>query len=299
MIIQHFFHPSTSTLTYIVHKQGAKDCIIIDPTLDFFPNSGKLGDAPVTELYEYLKEHSLTPTSCLETHVHADHISASQVLKSLFPTMEIAIHQNIVQVQETFWPLLELAGKPSASHFDHLFEDGEIYHSAGFDIKIIATPGHTPACASIFIEDAVFTGDTLFMPDFGVGRCDFPGGSAESLYRSVTEKLFTLPDTTRVFTGHDYQPGGRELQFQSTIKKQKQKNIILHEKVSRHEFVEKRESKDSNLDVPKLLYPSLQVNMLAGKLPQSSGNNKSFIKIPLHTDFHLVSNSENKLKRSS
>ena len=228
-----------------------------------------------------MTKEELVPVMCIETHAHADHLSGAQILKRHYPKLQVAVSERITKVQEIFTKAFNIKAPTDGSQFDVLFKDFEQAHVAGLKVQAIPTPGHTPACSSYLIEDAVFTGDALFMPDYGVGRCDFPGGSAADLYDSITGHLFTLPDTTRVFTGHDYQPGGRELRFESTVAEQKEANILLNKDVSREEFVSKRNSRDEKLSAPRLLLPSIQVNILAGHLPEPDSNGVRYLSIPL------------------
>lgn len=281
MKIKEFFDKDTYTLTYVVRPDESDECIVIDPVLDFDPASGKISETSVNEVLAYLDKENLSPVMCLETHAHADHLSGSQILKRHYPNMAVAISERITAVQEVFAKAFNIAVPTDGRPFDYLFKDNETKQVAGLKVKDIPTPGHTPACSSFLIEDALFTGDALFMPDYGVGRCDFPAGSAEDLYDSVTKNIYTLPEDTRVFTGHDYQPGGRELKFESTIKEQKQDNIFLNAKTTKSEFVEKRKSRDKTLAAPRLLLPSIQVNILAGNLPEPDDNGTRYLRLPL------------------
>jgi glyoxylase-like metal-dependent hydrolase (beta-lactamase superfamily II) len=281
MQIKEFFDPDTYTLTYVVHKNGAREAIVIDPVLDLDEASGKITDTSVKKVIAYLEEQKLEPVMCLETHAHADHLSGSQILKKHYPKLSVAISERITEVQKIFTKAFNLEGATDGSQFDYLFRDNEEKTVADLKVKEIPTPGHTPACSSYLIEDAVFTGDAIFMPDYGVGRCDFPSGSAKTLYSSVTKNLFTLPDSTRVFVGHDYQPNGRKLEFVSTIGAQKEKNIQLNASVSEAEFIAKREARDKTLKAPRLLLPSIQVNIFAGHLPEPENNGTRYLKLPL------------------
>ncbi len=281
MKIQDFYDPDTYTLTYVVHKPGSREAIVIDPVLDFDPASGKIFDQSVKKVLDYLDKNNLEPVMCLETHAHADHLSGSQVLKKKYPKLVVAISERITAVQKIFTKAFNLEGATDGSQFDYLFKDNEEKTIAGLHMREIPTPGHTPACSSYLIEDAVFTGDAIFMPDYGTGRCDFPGGSARSLYRSITQNLYKLPDNTRAFVGHDYQPNGRKLAFETTIGELKEKNIQLNAAVSEEEFVAKREARDKTLKAPRLLLPSIQVNIFAGHLPEPEDNGTRYLKIPL------------------
>lgn len=281
MKIKEFFDPNTYTLTYVVYKTDGKEALVIDPVLDFDPETGKIFDDSAKKVVAFLKNNNLEPAMCLETHAHADHLSGSQVLKKYFPALKVAVSERITEVQKIFTKEFNIPGATDGSQFDYLFKDHEEKVVAGLRIREIPTPGHTPACSSYLIEDAVFTGDAMFMPDYGVGRCDFPGGSAKALYHSVTKNLYTLPDSTRVFVGHDYQPNGRALEFQSTIGEEKEKNIQLSAAVSEEEFIAKRNARDKTLKAPRLLLPSIQVNIFAGHLPEPESNGVRYLKTPL------------------
>lgn len=281
MRIQEFYDPDTHTLTYVVHKHGSNQAIVIDPVLDFDPASGEVFEDSLKEVVAYLEAHQLDPVMCLETHAHADHLSGSQVLKKKYPKLAVAVSERITEVQKIFTKVFNLSGATDGSQFDYLFRDHEEKLVAGLKVREIPTPGHTPACSSYLIEDVVFTGDAMFMPDYGVGRCDFPGGSAKALYHSVTQNLFSLPATTRVFVGHDYQPNGRKLAFETTIGEEREKNIHLNASTSEGEFITKREARDKTLTAPRLLLPSIQVNIFAGHLPDPESNGIRYLKTPL------------------
>lgn len=282
MKIKHFYDRSTNTLSYVIHKNESDQAVVIDPVLNFEPLTGRVSYKSILELASYLHKHSLEPALCLETHVHADHLSGCQGLRKLFPKMKVGISQRIDAVLKHFAPQFHEQG--SSGHFDILFQDNEIMEVGPIKVKTLPTPGHTPACTSFLIEDAVFTGDTLFMPDSGTGRCDFPAGSAKQIYASIQTMLYSLPDTTRVFTGHDYQPGGRELRYESTIAEQKSGNMMIPENISEEAFIKNREDRDKTLSAPRLLLPSIQVNIRAGHLPEAESNGTSYLKIPLTID---------------
>jgi len=282
MKIQHFFDPDTFTLTYVVIDPKTKDAVIIDPVLDFDPASGQVTDKSIAVVIEYIKRESLNIKAILETHAHADHLSSSQLLKKLFPEAILGIGEKIKVVQEFFKSHFHIDYlKTNGSQFDHLFKDNEELVFGSLKMKAIPTPGHTPACMSYLFEDALFTGDALFMPDYGTGRCDFPDGSAKELYHSITKNLFSLPDQTRVFVGHDYSPNGREMRFETTIGESKEKNIQLKSITTESEFVEFRQGRDKTLKAPRLLFPSIQVNADAGHLPPRESNELSYLKLPL------------------
>ncbi len=284
MEIKTFYDEATFTLTYVVFDQSSRDAVIIDPVLNFNPNSGKYSHDSIQQLHRFVEDNKLQVHYILETHAHADHLSGAHDLKKLYyPNAKIAIGEKIRIVQETFKKIFNLPAdfKTDGSQFDQLLQDGEILQAGALKIKTIFTPGHTPACASYLIDDAVFTGDSLFMPDFGTGRCDFPAGSAKDLYHSIANKLYVLPDTTRVFVGHDYQPGGRELQYETSIGASKEQNIQLRASTSEEEFIKFRSQRDQQLDAPKLLYPSIQVNVAAGEFPEPEDNGQVYLKIPV------------------
>jgi glyoxylase-like metal-dependent hydrolase (beta-lactamase superfamily II) len=284
MKIQHFFDPDTFTLTYLVIDDSTKDTVIIDPVLDFDPASGKVDDHGLQGVLDYINSYQLNVKAILETHAHADHLSSSQILKQLFPKAVHAIGEKIKVVQEVFRAHFNMSElKIDGSQFDHLFKDFEEISFGSLKMKAIPTPGHTPACMSYQFGDALFVGDALFMPDYGTGRCDFPKGSARDLYHSVTKNLYSLPDETQVFVGHDYKPGGRELRFQTTIGESKLQNIQLTSKTSETEYIAFRETRDKSLQAPRLLLPSIQVNIDAGHLPKEESNGKSYLKLPLNS----------------
>ena len=284
MKVQHFFDPDTFTLTYVVHDEKSKDALIIDPVLDFDLSSGFIQDKQVLALVDYVKKNELNVHLIMETHVHADHLSGANLLKHYFPQAKSVIGSRIKTVQETFQNFFNLSGfKTDGSQFDILANDFDELNAGTIKIKVIPTPGHTPACVSYLIGDAVFTGDALFMPDSGTGRCDFPKGSAGELYHSIHNQLYRLPDETRVFVGHDYQPDGRELRFETTIGESKKSNIQLKNETTLANYVLFREARDKTLKAPKLLLPSLQINMAAGKLPLEDFNGIIYLKLPIKT----------------
>ena len=282
MKVETFFDKATFTLTYIVYDSKTKDSILIDPVLDYDPGSSKVSTASVEKVSNFIKENGLKLHFIMETHAHADHLSGAQELKKRFPNAKLVIGEKITLVQDTFSKAFNFKGfKSDGSQFDKLLKDGEIVEAGSIKIKVIATPGHTPACTSFLIEDMIFTGDSLFMPDSGTGRCDFPAGDASIMYDSITNKLYKLPDTTKVFTGHDYQPGGRDLMYQSTIGEEKEKNIHLKKNTNRDAYIEFRTSRDKTLAAPGLLLQSIQVNINAGNFPPKEDNGASYLKIPI------------------
>lgn len=281
--IKEFFDKATFTLTYVVWDPTTLDAVIIDPVLDYDPAGSKVSEESVTSVALFIDKNQLRPHYILETHAHADHLSGSQFLKTKYPNAKLAIGARITEVQKVFKDFFDLGDsfKIDGTQFDHLFTDWENFSAGSLSFEVINTPGHTPACCSYKIADAVFTGDALFMPDYGVGRCDFPAGSAEVLFESVTKRLYVLPDATRVFTGHDYQPNGRPLRFESSIGEQKRSNIHIKTETARESFVKFRNERDKTLAAPKLLLPSVQVNIDAGHLPAPHKNGKSYLSIPI------------------
>lgn len=281
--VKEFFDPATWTLTYVVYDPQSNDAIVIDPVWDYDPAGSALTTDSCDKVVAFVKERSLVVHSILETHAHADHVSGAQILRNKFPNAKIGIGANIREVQSVFKKFFNLSSqfKTDGSQFDVLLEEGKPYFAGSLKIEPISTPGHTPACASYLIGDTIFSGDALFMPDYGTGRCDFPAGSADQLYTSVHEKLYKLPDATRVFTGHDYQPGGRPLKFESTIGEQKEWNVQLKGKTTRAEFVDFRNSRDKGLPPPRLLLPSVQINIDAGHLPIPDDNGSRYLRIPV------------------
>lgn len=280
--VKAFFDPATYTLTYVVYDEATKDAVIIDPVWDYDPAASKLDDKSVKDVLHFIKENSLKPVYVLETHAHADHLSGSQEFKKYFPEIKVAIGENIKEVQKVFKKFfnLEESFDTEGKSFDLLLKDNSTLKAGSIEIKTIFTPGHTPACASYVIGDAVFTGDALFMPDYGTGRCDFPAGSADALYDSV-QKLYQLPESMRVFVGHDYQPGGRGVEYETTIGESKRNNVQLKKETPRQDFVDFRNRRDKTLSAPKLLLQSVQVNIAAGKLPQAENNGMPYLKIPV------------------
>ena len=283
MKVRSFFHQDTYTFSYVIYDEKSKDAVIIDPVLDFDYASSTYDDYSTKELIEFIESNGLKIHFILETHVHADHMTSSQILKKKYPHAKLGISQHIVKVQETCKMIFNLESfKADGSQFDLLLKEGEVLIAGALSIECIETPGHTPACISYKIENSLFTGDSLFMPDFGTGRCDFPLGSAEVLYNSIFNKIYKLSDDIKVFVGHDYQPGGRELRHQTTIKESKEENIHIRENTTRDEFVKFRNSRDKLLKAPKLLLPSIQINMDAGHMPPLEENGFHYLKIPLN-----------------
>jgi len=279
--VRAFFDQATWTLTYVVKDPNSQACAIIDSVLDYDASSGRTKTESADEVIAYVQEHDLTVQWILETHVHADHLSAAPYLHRKLGG-QIGIGTHITDVQTIFANLFnaEPEFRRDGSQFDRLFADGDQFKIGGMTAQAIHTPGHTPACMAYHVGDALFVGDTLFMPDFGTARCDFPGGDARVLYQSI-QKLLTFPAETRMFMCHDYMPNGRELQYQCTVADQKTRNIHVHDGITEEEFVAMRTAKDQTLDMPKLILPSVQINMRAGELPPAEDNGVRYLKIPL------------------
>ena len=281
--VKAFFDNDTNTVSYVVTDPQTRHCAIVDSVLDYDPKAGRTHHDSARQIVAYVKQEGLTVDWLLETHVHADHLSAAPWIQQQVGG-KLAIGEHIRTVQDTFGKVFN-AGTEFARdgrQFDHLFADGDTYKIGNIEARAIHTPGHTPACMSHVIGDAVFVGDTLFMPDYGTARCDFPGGDARTLYQSV-QKLLALPDDTRMFLCHDYLPESRsEYQWETTVGDQRRDNIHVHEGVSEEEFVSMREKRDATLDMPRLILPSVQINMRAGHLPPEEDNGVSYLKIPLN-----------------
>ncbi|WP_462402030.1 MBL fold metallo-hydrolase [Pseudomonas sp. Marseille-QA0332] len=283
--VEPFFDPSTSTFSYLLLDRASGHCALVDSVLGFDPKSGRSDTAPADRLIARVAELGASVQWILETHVHADHLTAAPYLKERLGG-KIGIGSRITKVQQVFGKLFnsEPTFKRDGSQFDHLFEDGEAFAIGNLAARAMHTPGHTPACMSYVVEDGedgiAFVGDTLFMPDYGTARCDFPGGDARTLYRSI-RKILSLPGQTQLFACHDYGPNGRPVQCVSSVQAQLESNIHVHEGISEDAFVKMREARDSTLDMPVLLLPSVQVNMRSGHLPEPESNGIRYLKIPL------------------
>ncbi|MFH1803315.1 MAG: MBL fold metallo-hydrolase [Pseudomonadota bacterium] len=279
-----FFDEATFTVSYVVRDPASASCAIVDSVLDYDPASGRTDTSSADTVIAFVRDHGLSVEWILETHVHADHLSAAPYLKEKTGG-KMGIGANISIVQNVFGKIFN-AGTEFARdgrQFDRLFVDGDVFSIGGLAARAIHTPGHTPACMSYVIGDAVFVGDTLFMPDFGTARCDFPGGDAHMLYQSV-QKLLALPGETRMFMCHDYKaPGRDEYRWETTVAEERDKNIHIGGGTSEEEFVRMRQAKDATLDMPRLILPSVQVNMRAGELPPAEDNGIRYLKIPLNT----------------
>ena len=281
MNIQAFLHQSTGTLTYVVWDPETLDGVIIDPVLDYDPRAVDVDETQLMDVVRFAKESDIHVHWAIETHVHADHLSGQQVIRRELGA-QLAISARINEVQSTFKDLLDLDSQvqTEGSQWDRLIREGEPIAAGSITIEPIETPGHTPACTTLKIRDAIFTGDALFMPDFGTGRCDFPGGSAADLYDSI-QKLYALPPETRVFVGHDYGPGGRPVRWETTIEESRAHNKSCPAGQDRADFVEWRTQRDATLSPPALIFPALTVNADGGMLPAPADNGRRYIKMPM------------------
>ena len=283
MKIEAKYHPDTFTLTYIVWDENTNDAVIIDPVLDYNPVGSKTDVLSVKDVLAFVERNNLKVHYILETHAHADHITGAQALKQVLGAKTV-IGEHIRAVQETFKPVFGFGDefKTDGSQFDKLVADGETFEAGSLKIGVIHTPGHTPACVTYQIGDALFTGDALFMPDQGTGRCDFPKGDAEDLYDSLANKLYTLPDSTRVFVGHDYQPNGRALAFETTIGASKAANVQLKGDTPKDQFLQFRRARDASLAAPRLLFQSVSLNVGAGLMPPADENGIRRMNMPIN-----------------
>ena len=277
------FDAATHTVSYIVTDPATGRCAVIDSVLDFDYASGRTSTESADMLVRKIRDAGLDLEWVLETHVHADHLSAAPYVQECLGG-QIGIGRNIVEVQETFGKIFNEGTRfqRDGRQFERLFNEGDSFRLGEIECNVLETPGHTPACVTYVIGDAAFVGDTMFMPDFGSARADFPGGSAGALYDSI-QKILALPDETRVFVGHDYKPPGREsFAWETTVAEQKASNVHFGSGTSREEFVRTRNERDSKLDMPKLIVPSLQVNMRAGRMPEADESGRAFLKVPLN-----------------
>lgn len=280
--VKTFFDPATFTASHVVRDPQSSACAIIDSVLDFDMPSGRTSTGSAAALVQYIRDEGLRVEWLLETHAHADHLSAAPWLQQQVGG-KLAIGEHITTVQDTFGKVFNAGAefKRDGSQFDHLFADGAEFTVGNLQATALHVPGHTPACLAYVIGDAVFPGDTLFMPDYGTARCDFPGGSARQLYRSI-QRLLALPDESRVFLCHDYKATGRDrFAWETTIGAERTANIHVHEGVTEAMFVEMRENRDATLPMPRLILPSVQVNMRAGHLPEPDDNGVRYLKLPV------------------
>jgi glyoxylase-like metal-dependent hydrolase (beta-lactamase superfamily II) len=276
-----FFDLETATFTHVVTDESSKKCAIIDSILNYDQYSGRTKTTSAEEVINYINNNNLSVEWIIDTHIHADHITGSHYLKEKLGG-RIGIGARIKDVLKLWIPIFNTAKDTplDGSQFDYLFNDGEIFKLGNTDVKVLYTAGHTPACCSYLIENSIFVGDTIFMPDIGTARTDFPGGSAEQLYDSI-KKILSLPDETKLFMCHDYPPKGREISYITTVKEQKENNILLHDGISKEEFVTIRNKRDEGKPPPKLLLPSIQANLRAGTFGFPEENNIRYIKIPV------------------
>ena len=284
--VEGYFDEATSTVSYIVMNTQSRRCALVDSVLDYDPKSGRTSTASADRLIARIRELGATVDWILETHAHADHLSAAPYLKQHLGG-RIAIGEHIRRVQDVFGKLFN-AGSDFAhdgSQFDHLFKDGEVFRIGELEAEVMHTPGHTPACLTYVVRDgedvAAFVGDTLFMPDYGTARCDFPGGDARTLFRSIN-KVLSLPPHTTIYLCHDYRPNGRAVEFITTVAAQRHMNIHVRDGISEEEFVAMRTARDAALEMPALILPSVQINMRAGQLPPPEDNGIRYLKIPLN-----------------
>jgi len=277
--VHGYFHQPTGSVSYLVVDPATRRAAVVDAVLDFDQASGRTATDYADHLVAEVERLGLAVEWILETHCHADHLSAAPYLREKLGG-RIAIGEHIAEVQRIFAQVYNLA-PPDRAGFDRLFAEGERFAIGGIEARVMHTPGHTPACITYVIGDAAFCGDTLFMPDYGTARCDFPGGSAATLYRSI-RRILDLPPATRIFTAHDYQPGGRPPAWVSTVGQQRRCNKHVRDGIAEAEFVAMRKARDATLAMPQLLWPSVQVNMNAGRLPRAESNGKSYLKLPLN-----------------
>jgi glyoxylase-like metal-dependent hydrolase (beta-lactamase superfamily II) len=280
--VQPFFEPVTCSVSYVVYDREGGACAVIDSVLDYEASSGRTGTRSAQRIVDFVRSRRLRVEWLLETHAHADHLSAAHYLRGLLGG-KIAIGAEIARVQAAFQGIfnLEPGFRADGSQFDHLLKDGESFAIGSVTVQALSVPGHTPACMAFLIGNAVFVGDTLFMPDVGTARCDFPGGDAVALYRSI-RRLLALPPSTRLFMCHDYPPPGREPAWEATVSAQRERNIHVHQGVTEKQFVAMRTARDKTLGMPALMLPAVQVNIRAGALPPVEPNGVAYLKIPLN-----------------
>ncbi len=280
--VSAFFDDATKSISYLVADPASREAVVIDPVLDYQAAGARIGTAGADRILAKVGEDRLAAAWILETHSHADHLSAGAYLKERLGA-RTAIGRGIVEVQRTWQRIynLDVGFLPDGSQFDRLLDDGERLPLGALEVRVLATPGHTPACLTYAIGDCAFVGDTLFMPDYGTARCDFPGGDARVLFRSI-RRILALPAATRLFTCHDYAPGGRAYGWETTVAEQRAANIHMHDGVDEESFVAMRRARDAQLSPPELILPALQVNIRAGALPPPEANGVSYLRIPLN-----------------
>jgi glyoxylase-like metal-dependent hydrolase (beta-lactamase superfamily II) len=279
-----FFDDATNTISYVARDPDSDACAVIDSVLDFDYSAGRTKTDSADEIIGFVRDNGLKVAWVLESHVHADHLSAAPYIQEQLGG-QMGIGARITVVQETFGKIFNAGTEfeRDGSQFDRLFEEGDTFAIGGLEAKVLHTPGHTPACLTYVIGDAAFCGDTLFMPDFGTARCDFPGGSAQTLYKSI-QKILALPDDTRIFVGHDYGTAARqEYAWETTVAEEKAANVHVGEGKDEASFVAMRNARDAQLGMPKLIIPSIQVNMRAGRMPEPEDNGKIYLKLPVNT----------------
>ena len=279
--VKTFFDEATFTATHVVWDPQTRGAAIVDSVKDYDPHSGRSSTRSADAVIAFVQEQDLAVEWILETHVHADHLTAAPYLKERLGG-RIGIGARIDRVQDVFKKVFNAEAEfaTDGRQFDHLFEDGEAFRIGALDAEVIHTPGHTPACVTYVVGDAAFVGDTLFMPDFGTARCDFPGGDARQLFRSI-RKILTLPAETRLFMCHDYAPNGRGYEWETTVAAERESNVHVHNGITEDDFVRMRSERDKQLGMPALILPSVQVNMRAGALPPAEDNGTHYLKIPL------------------
>lgn len=281
--VKAFFDNATNTVSFVIKDPESKKCAVIDSVLDFDYASGHTDTKSADEIIAYVKAEGLEPEWLLESHVHADHLSAAPYIQAQVGG-KIGIGDQISVVQDVFGKVFNegTAFQRDGSQFDMLFKEGDTFKIGGLNVNVMHTPGHTPACMTYVVEDAAFVGDTMFMPDFGTARCDFPGGSAETLYSSI-QKILSLPDETKIFVGHDYKaPGRDEFAWETTVAEQKAANVHVGAGKAEADFIKMRTKRDAELNVPKLIVPAIQVNMRAGQMPEPDANGQVYLKVPVN-----------------
>jgi glyoxylase-like metal-dependent hydrolase (beta-lactamase superfamily II) len=280
--VSGFFHDASNTITYVLTEPGGPACAIVDSVLDFDPNSGRTSTESADEVLDFVRARGLEVAWLLETHAHADHFSAAHYLKEKLGA-PVGIGRTVTRVQELWKGIYNFGAecRTDGSQFDRLFEDGERFRIGALEVEVIDTAGHTPANITYPAGDCALIADTIFQPDYGTARCDFPGGSARALYHAI-QRLLALPDATRLFTGHDYMPCGREPTWESTVAEQKATNVQLKDRPDEAAFIAMREKRDAGLAMPRLILHALQVNINAGRLPEPEANGTAYLKIPLN-----------------
>jgi glyoxylase-like metal-dependent hydrolase (beta-lactamase superfamily II) len=282
-VVTAFFDEPTFTVSYVVADPETRACAVVDSVLDFDPASGRTNTESADEIIDFIQKNGLKVEWILETHVHADHLSAAPYLQEKLGG-KIAIGAEIRTVQDTFGKIFNEGTRfqRDGSQFDKLMVDGDTFRIGNIEAHALHTPGHTPACMTYVVDDAAFVGDTMFMPDYGTARADFPGGDARTLFRSI-KKVLSLPPETRLFMCHDYKaPGRDEYKWETTVAEERAHNVHVHDGVTEDEFVAMREARDATLDMPRLILPSIQINMRAGQMPEPDDNGTSYLKIPLN-----------------